>query len=703
MAKRIFDPAMMNVAQSRSSGSTNVAPLQFKNTSVDSIRYVPQEAPGSAAINFNNNRISSAMTDLAKLQSSLNKTLFNEAIIQATGNTNKASEDWIQNNPTGEGYSQFVTEYWQHQITDLAKKSPNQEVQEMIKLHGSAAMPDMISSSLHQEKQLRIKYLDGSIEQNKQAILSQLITNPSLESPLKLQYQQQIEAMGEVLPPADFQKYKTNAMDEFGKTYGMALIQQDPFGARSLLQKGKIEGLDAGTRLALIEHANHAVHAAEILNRQNAAIEKNMQMANGAIKTATLLAQAATGRANSASTDSSEVSDPNRKMLRNVMSSMDALKTSDLQKIHGVYDAMAHNRPLYGLSHDEVNRAYDFMISNNSGKEFTLVEKAQIAVAMKADTRIDNLTADIANTLQYSNDPSQVINGCQAFRLLQDTNRQLLGGDSVDSKLEYFTTAILSQTLHEGANTHNLKDTIERNRRIFFEPMTKEVEEIRRHTFRQFVANSNINDIVTDLEDSHFWNNNVDIDSSTKITLTTDAYRVAEIAIMNGADEKTAGKIAQNWLSRNYGHTSLNDRKYKQLMKYAPELVYPGHSKNVFRNEMAYEIQKIVKANMKAMGNDTEVKLEAPLYDNPSGKKYFDDINYSRNNMTILAKLGNEYKKVRVKIESDPMHKGLYFLYYEYDIDGLKGKKYLRNPGDILRTPFRFQFPKSGEEVISGD
>jgi hypothetical protein len=695
-----LDPLNSNVYKSVVSGVSGNPVPEFSSLGLKRISYVPVEAPGKAAIAFNNREIERSMEELGQLQQSLNKTLFNEAIIKATESTARASEQWIQSNPTGEGYSGFVVGFWNKQIKDLAKSSPNREVSELVKLHGESAMPDMMLSSLHQEKQLRTKYLSSSIEQNKQAILSQLISNTDLVSPLRLQYEQQLEAIRGVLSAGEYEHYRSEGMDEFGKTYGVALIQRDPRGALAQLERSSIDGIHADTRLALMEHAKHAVHAEEVRRRQSAELESNLQLANGSLKTAMLLAQAATGRGTQASTDSTEISSSNQQMIRRLMDHMDIHRTSQLKGLHDVLDTMSQNRPLYGYSHSAVNRAYDFMISSNP--EFTLVEKAQIAVSMQANTRIDNLTSDISNALQFSNDPQKVVNGCQAFRLLQDSNPKLIGGNGIDKRLEYFSTAVLNQTLNEGENSTNLKESIYRNRRIFFEPLTKEVEGVRRKEFNDF-AKEGVNSIVAnvlDYEWEHLFseeyssNQEKTLDKATLGTLTTDAYRISRAAMMSGTDRQTAKATAINWLKRNYGRTVLNGKHPMQVMKYPPELIYPEHNKNIFVNEMAEEAQRLVLANMEEFGDDSEVKLDGNIYETTSSKKYLPDIDYSRNGMKILVRIGSEYQKVRVKIESDPLEKGLYYLYYEFEVDGLKGRRYLRHPRDILRTPFRFKFPE---------
>jgi hypothetical protein len=694
--------------------SASPEPPNFSVAPTPFINFQPSEAAGSGLLALNQRQMQIGMAELGRLQEGLNRTLFNNAIITATENTVNASEEWIKQNPTGKGYAKYLTNFWTDQIRESSKNAPNREIAEMINFHGEVTLKNMIVSSIDKEKELITDYQLGMYEENTHTLLGQVLKIPENFPSLELQYNQQIEAMKEILMPRKFAHLKIKALDDLGKTYGIALVEKNPYAALNVIQNGGIKNISVATTTFLTSHARHAITAQEALHQRQDKLKQHTEAMTSFLKELELSNRTEIGSAALPDYDVAEISSGQKQNLQQLYGEINERSTKFLSTQAEILSKVRQSTPLLGYSNDEVNFAYRQMVNHQKGKnpdaEFTTFDKTTLALRMETDEQINDLTQDIRHDLEHSKNPQEVHQAARSVQLALSNNPKILGGENFAKKYEAFASFVTSQATYEGTQNKNLADIVKVGREMFFSTDSLKIKEMGEHNFRAWRRQNN--DVYTKIIEGEvtrdgvlkrFFGRGTIVPETMKAELLIDTQRELHNAFLAGADDETAVKTTQAWLKRNYHPTRLNASKDSNpvLMKGAPELLYPSlKNKPFFRNTMFGVAQEIIRENMKAFGENSLVKLEENIIDAP--KDGSDLVNNTLTHGKVceaMVKIGDKYEKRQLWLEKDEYSENKYALYWLHNQNNLFTRRYLKYSNDFVKSSFSFIPPKVPKET----
>lgn len=538
------------------------------------------------------------------------------------------SEKFLNSNPSGKGYTEYITSKYD-EITSLAlAQSSNVNVQNKLQQIFNIRKADISNNAFQAEKQMYTGYAISTVESNLNSTINALTLNPSQVSSLSVEYNQQVESMQNILSASEFEKFRAQKQETFLYSYGLGLIKNNPVDAISLVagsefQKGLspklFNNLQKQAELEL-KHQQYKANESEIMLQKAIAHEHlstfhKMQVGIdlGSVSEGDIVA--------------SDLEDVYKHKLLKQLNNYHSKKTKENEVNTLIDECIKNNVNNFNLTPNDKSKYLNQYFSNEDEKRLASGEKVQticekIHFLQEHQIVFDQpylpIKNEIFNTIHFSNEPDKIMDACIA---LSDTNIPAIKG--VDQNLIDF--ANLAVTSFVG--TKKLDEVIKLRDTFLFKDKNpsfiKEFKKINTEVFNStYDEDDKINKVLNNIYDSDVANTKnyrgknwflftKDFESPDKQLLNNMIYNTFKRTYIQTGSETIAQSIAAKQVG--------NIVKYNQLSKRYE--INPPTPQNTGLSEEKIEqifykfLSKIAKENNTESVNDT---IRIP---NPDGSK----------------------------------------------------------------------------------
>jgi hypothetical protein len=651
------------------------------------VNQVLYRAGGDGVVAFGDALAANSRKELEEHQYVYDNLELTSAMVDVNEQMNRDSMRYIRENPTGRGYQQYISGQYKKYTDEAIGKASNTRVSQHLQIFAKKGLGDWSNKAFEKENILLTSYALTDNAQKKEIYLNQLRINPDNVESLMEQYSAVISTLSGVLPASEYAKYQKESLMEATYSYGMGLIDKNPYAAQRLL-KGEafVKGLSPEKYDYLLRHSATAIKSDERkryrLEKLSLQMEKNSQTINYKYAVDAIEAGAYTHKM-AAEEDVSELQRAQLHVLINKQEREE--KEKEKEKLE-VTTRVSEQIPLVGMSKRLQTEAYREMVRQQKETRGspTIMDRARTAVTMNATEQIDDLVIDIEK-LMNNGSGEEAVGAAFALNYLRDRNVNIVKG--IGSQYKYFADEVERNVVFEGTEARNSKEVVEKARSAYLSPITEQQIKDNKAAYNQYIRMERaiINEITEDFRQGRFIGGYElpflkSLHSSLERELRMDASRYIKEAFMSGARGDNVKESVKASLKRIYKLTDINGQK--QYMKYSPEVMYPEYEgTHYIRNSYAEMVEKIVKSawTHRESYTSTPVRLKEPLIKSYKDKKELFHKELAKNRVPeIEALIGDKWESREVYLEPVLHDPGRYHVYFLYEEGNYLSKRYLR-------------------------
>lgn len=212
------------------------------------------EAPGSAQINFMNALGKMSSQYMAEQQELYDNMEVAEALSNVDMQYNQASEEFLRDNQTGKGYTEFATGKYKELGDEAVVNGSNAGVKDRLRGIFALRRASIANSAFQKEKEMYTGYAMSQTEMQLTRTLNEVATNPDQAISLQAKLEQQLQPMKNILAAQEYDKYRRDMMQQFVYFQGMGIIKKRPFEAEGLLQSEYYKSQLAPNQYMSLQH-----------------------------------------------------------------------------------------------------------------------------------------------------------------------------------------------------------------------------------------------------------------------------------------------------------------------------------------------------------------------------------------------------------------------------------------------------------------
>lgn len=191
---------------------------------------------GSGEISFMNSLAQMGSNYMAEQQELYDNMEVAQTIAQVDTQYRQDSEQYLQENATGRGYTEYITSKYNDASAVALSNASNANVKNKLQMLFERRKYDVANNAFQKEKEIYTGYALNETQSMLNTTLNELTLAPSEVQSLSAKYDQQVENMKSILPADKFEVYKKQANEDFLYTYGLGLIKERPYEAVSLVK-----------------------------------------------------------------------------------------------------------------------------------------------------------------------------------------------------------------------------------------------------------------------------------------------------------------------------------------------------------------------------------------------------------------------------------------------------------------------------------
>jgi hypothetical protein len=601
-------------------GRTQIPALEKISPSTAQLAPIEPVALGVREIQYNMSTSDRAIKEIASLQISLNYVQAGLQMTDITNQKNKMSQDFLKSNPTGEGYTKFMTDGYTSMVRNKIDNAPNREIGDYLQQYLNSSLPHVIDSSLKKEISVKKNFGISNGDKNKNVLLTQLVEHPNDWWEIKEQYSYCLTSMKGFLPPDEYEKYTSESWNDFGKILGEVMIGQNPDSALKFFKSGKLEGMVNGsTLIGLVKAAETQQEAVKRRHLLDLKIQNHSERIDKCLDRIGLRGATINGNITSIDIDSTKLSERTKAELQNYTKYSVSLKTREADRQNEIAELYLNGQPLEGYTQKEVNDFYDTIrlrkaieVELTEGRKLTNEEKAAIVIHGNFNQTIHSLTRDLAIDLERGS-PEEARSAAFAIEMIHRANCTK-SIDSLDLKHEAMASQISHEAVYSNSDSKKLGELVSNVRRETSVPYSNDIIKMRDTAYKRYLPDKNNlwSQISPDTRGL------LERSSTPGEQLLFQAQMELRDAFREGLKGSAALALMNKRLALRWGATDLNrpfdEHWYKQddkfIMLDPPEKVLPEYASTPWlKNEFFESCELLTKAASKG----GVVRLKRPL------------------------------------------------------------------------------------------
>ena len=218
------------------------------------VNQILMEAPGGAEVNFMNALGHMSSQYMAEQQDLYDNMEVAEALSNVDMQYSQASDDFLKENQTGRGYTEFATGKYKELGDAALTNASNAKVKERLQQMFTVRRANIANSAFQKEKEMYTGYAMSQTELQLTRTLNEVADNPDQALSLQAKMEQQLQPMKNILAAQEYDKYRRDMMQQFVYYQGMGIIKKRPFEAEGLLQSEYYKSQLAPNQYLSLQH-----------------------------------------------------------------------------------------------------------------------------------------------------------------------------------------------------------------------------------------------------------------------------------------------------------------------------------------------------------------------------------------------------------------------------------------------------------------
>lgn len=572
------------------------------------VNQVLMEAPGSAEIGFMNSLAHMSSQYMAEQQELYDNMEVAEALSNVDMEYNQASDDYLKENQTGRGYTEFATGKYKELGDAALMNASNAKVKERLQQMFTVRRANIANSAFQKEKEMYTGYAMSQTELQLTRTLNEVADNPDQALSLQAKMEQQLQPMKNILAAQEYDKYQREMMQQFVYFQGMGTIKKHPYQAEKLIQSEYYKSqLSPNNYLKLQKSAEqereHQEHEAKIYQALQAnALKQEEQRSYDSDFVIPMLTE---GKVMSeadimAKNWSLHTKTKALKERQAFIKSVD----DELQDTQNINDALEKDEFPEGLTQSKqekfVTKLFDNTDNVNAGEgNYSLQTQTGQALFLKEHAitfpyNYNPLVRKVMGNIRYGKDEKQIMDACVALSTCGDA--PALSGIDEDTR----DFAVIASEMYAGNQDGNAvlalrdtwfntkKETLEANKARWQELFKTQYESSNTELCKKFYMNNGL----FGASNGFLWN--TEFESVDRQYLNDIIFSTKKKIYIRTGDETLADIVTAQRIK---GIVKEVDGKW---VINPPTPDNTGLGKNVIKNITSYNMQKAVDAAIDA-------------------------------------------------------------------------------------------------------
>lgn len=667
------------------------------------VNQVLMEAPGSAQINFMNALGKMSSQYMAEQQELYDNMEVAEALSNVDMQYNQASEEFLRDNQTGKGYTEFATGKYKELGDEAVVNGSNAGVKDRLRGIFALRRASIANSAFQKEKEMYTGYAMSQTEMQLTRTLNEVATNPDQAISLQAKLEQQLQPMKNILAAQEYDKYRRNMMQQFVYYQGMGIIKKRPFEAEGLLQSEYYKSQLAPNQYVSLQHnaqkerEHQELQAKRYQALQNSALKQEEQRSYDSdffipmVTKGEVLSEADIMAKNWSLHTKAKALKERQEFLKSV--------DKELQDTQDINNALERDEFPEGLTQSKQEKFVTKLFNNtdnvNAGENnYSLQTQTEQALFLKEHAitfpyNYNPLVRKITANIRYGKDEKQMIDACVA--LSSCGNAPALSGIDEDTR----DFAVIASEMYAGNQDGNavlaLRDTWFNTKKETQEANKARWEELFRTQYgssntelcNKFYAKNGL----FGASEGFFWN--TDFESVDKQYLNDIVVSTKKKIYIRTGDETLADIVTAQRLK------DIVKEVDGEFLINPPTPDNTGLGKNVIGNITSYGMQKAVDA---AISAGAQIKRVGDYV--TKGASYYTQSSISTANsgkitiketgLDVLDKDKGRERQLHLEWSSDDPKAPVYVFYYLADPSNPTSRQYLYGAdGTKLYIDFR--------------
>lgn len=581
---------------------------------------------------------------------------YQQAAIGINQAMKQASDQYLQSNPDGNGYTEFVTKTHKDLLNTSIKNASSSEVKQRLQMFGLQSSYDWANQAFQTQNTRQTAFNSQRTQNNIQSIINQVRSNPKNYLSLRKLFDETLEdSTAFIKDPIKKNEIKQKSLQTFIYSYALGTCDEHPDNAPTMILGSEFtNNLDFNHYEHLMNYAKGVKASAQAqreksqkelmksqkLYRSSIINEIKYKILTGAITPEEIIA-------------TPDLDDLSKQVLVNKLYTTNRKKNEDDKVYQAIHDAFQSGQSLDIFSEKAqekwLNTIYvsETTRARTEGAEFTL---PQLAMYARSCTHpMTQFTASIKSAITSKN-KMEMLKGAEAYNIVAESSPVVVSQmpNRIINAINYINGQIaygqdIGQTLEEAIKIIEKTDEYVQDKIDKYIDDADKINSVTKRLFRE--------------RPDEFFNRRVydDVGITNKSIFIKDINNAMRGAIMGGAkDDDDIIKQSVARLNKIYSVTTING--FQQKMRYPPEKLAGGMELYKIKSNIGKIIQNTVDKNIKNGDN-----LLAP------------SINCDQNGM--LLKNNNGYFFITIKegkhnfkciATLEPVDQGKYIIKYKY-------------------------------------
>ncbi|MDR1260823.1 MAG: hypothetical protein LBJ80_00135 [Rickettsiales bacterium] len=671
--------------------------------------------PGiQAKMNLNDTQIAQGRKILSDKYNSLARTYAANSLITINADQVQASTVFLKNNPSANGYAQFMADSYNSSLSREMENAPDSLTRELIESQGKVTIYDGVEAARKKELAIKTDYVLSQTEQNRQVFLQQVYDSPYNANALRLQYESSLLAVREFIPEK-FASYRRKALAEFSYSTMTGLIESNPSSALKILKNQKAGGelladLDQDDRQRLVKYADQKIEEIQAKTMRELSILETAQNNKERNTYWDYRYRIESGEGSKAEIEALPIKNQYKAELLHSFRSFEKAQATKEQEINKCLTMRNENQPNLETPEKVVVASYQQVvdeqtanrkaIAQNPGAVLSCLEKAKIAMSFRSDKTFDPLCQDIIIALERGS-VDEAIDASLAIKLLQQNDAHII--KALDNRYLCMASEVVWKANVQQSVPYKQRDLVEKARDSYLKYSSREDIKQRQLEFNnEGISQGYLNQVIAGIKDTTwFIPNKVDYEISTTDSqlLKRDAYNSLRNQYVSGLTGDLAAKAAIDTLKGVWGPSAMNGINRRSILPNQlvltmnpPEKVYKMAPDQV-EHQAGLLKQDIAEFCVAKLGEKSPIRpIDFPIADKSKAHSYINGIEKKINeskstlhtakeaNHNVYALINDEWVKRKLFLKSQVGNEGHYYAVYFEDEANFLGPHVVVDP-----------------------
>lgn len=565
-----------------------------------------------------------------------------------------AEQEFLANNPSGKGYTGFVTDTYTKLYKDAQARASNPNVGNLLAGFCESKKAKLTHNAFQAEQSMYRAYVINDTEPRINSLLNTAVKHPEQYDILQEQMEAYLEPLRDTMPASAYEQLVHEKKQDLVYSTGLGLIDKDPQQALSLLDKPDFKAIPQDKYFRLQKYAHGAIEDEKRQARREAreAAHLNMVMQQQICDMYKLaLAQNVPGTEEQIKKED-RISEHMRNSLL-LLSSRQKKEDERVLKVRQTLDkalwgedsvedgkiTSKYAKPkdnidtikLEDITPKEVDDYYSNIIKtrNNLNKQqgeepLSISQKIDIGrqISNVYSGNLKSLKLEIANNIRTSKNTKEIMDACISLY----GNENLSAIDGIDSDVQHFSR--LAVNLYKGdQNEQKLlekrdawfnvdKDTLERNKLVW--------KDSDYGSSKSKTRTNALVDLYKKAGYKRWWSDSIS-DSLDAQAIRDKVEPILKDAFLRSGNQAEAEVIAIDYMHSFIKNSDING-KMQPMINPPTEENIEGHTEKEIRKKIEKIKEKIIeyyKTKKKKNLSVNDIKIEAVSVAKPIYNFYF--------------------------------------------------------------------------------